>query len=98
MPNPYVATSLFEPSNPYLVGRGERRILFMNLPPQCTIRIYTVTGDLVQTLTHDATVDNGQEPWNLVSRDGMDVAYGVYLFHVDAPGVGTSVGRFALIK
>ena len=98
VPNPYVATSLFEPANPYLVGRGERRILFMNLPPTCTIRIYTVTGDLVQTLTHDAAVDDGQEPWNLVSRDGMDVAYGVYLFHVDAPGVGTTVGRFALIK
>ena len=79
-------------------GRGEREIVFLGLPPQCTIRIYTVTGDLVQTLTHDSTVDDGQEPWNLVSRDGMDVAYGVYLFHVDAPGVGTSVGRFALIK
>ncbi|HEX9951813.1 MAG TPA: hypothetical protein VGB53_08600 [Rubricoccaceae bacterium] len=98
VPNPYVATSLFEAANPYLVGRGEREIVFMGLPPQCTIRIYTVTGDLVQTLTHDSTVDDGQEPWNLVSRDGMDVAYGVYLFHVDAPGVGTSVGRFALIK
>ena len=79
-------------------GLSERRIYFMNLPPQCTIRIYTVTGDLVQTLTHDSTVDDGQEPWNLVSRDGMDVAFGIYLFHVDAPGVGTSVGRFALIK
>lgn len=98
VPNPYVATSLFEPANPYLVGRGERRILFMNLPPECTIRIYTITGDLVQTLTHSAGVDNGQEPWDLVSRDGMQVAYGVYLFHVDAPGVGQTVGRFALIK
>ena len=98
VPNPYVATSLFEPANPYLVGRGERRILFMGLPPTCTIRIYTITGALVQTLSHDTAVDNGQEPWNLVSRDGMDVAYGVYIFHVDAPGVGESVGRFALIK
>ena len=52
----------------------------------------------MQTLTHDAAVDDGQEPWNLVSRDGMDVAYGVYIFHVDAPGVGETVGRFALIK
>jgi hypothetical protein len=98
VPNPYVATSLFEPANPYIVGRGERRILFMGLPPECTIRIYTVTGDLVQTITHSAAVDDGQEPWDLVSRDGMDVAYGVYLFHVDAPGVGETVGRFALIK
>jgi hypothetical protein len=93
-----VATSRFEPANPYLVGRGERRIYFMNLPPECTIRIYTLTGELVQTLTHSSALDDGQEPWDLTSRDGMDVAYGVYLFHVDAPGVGESVGRFALIK
>jgi hypothetical protein len=98
VPNPYVATSRFEPANPYLVGRGERRIYFMNLPPECTIRIYTLTGELVQTLTHSSALDDGQEPWDLTSRDGMDVAYGVYLFHVDAPGVGESVGRFALIK
>ena len=98
VPNPYVAQSTFEPANPFITGRGERRIYFMNLPPQCTIRIYTITGELVQTLTHDSTVDDGQEPWDLTSRDGMDVAFGVYLFHVDAPGVGETVGRFALIK
>jgi hypothetical protein len=98
VPNPYVATSLFEPSNPYLVGRGERRVYFVNLPPQCTIRIYTITGDLVQTIEHNGGVENGQAPWDLTSRDGMDVAYGVYLFHVEAPGVGQTVGRLALIK
>ena len=26
------------------------------------------------------------------------VAYGIYLYHVDAPGVGQHVGRFAVIK
>ena len=98
VPNPYVATSRFEPANTYLVGRGERRVLFMNLPPQCTIRIYTITGDLVQTLSHDNPVDDGQEAWDLTSRDGMDVSYGVYLYHIDAPGVGETVGRLALIK
>ena len=98
VPNPYVATSSFEPASTYTVGRGERRIYFMNLPPTCTIRIYTITGALVQTIEHDSSVDDGQEPWDLTSRDGMDVAFGVYLFHIDAPGVGSSVGRFALIK
>lgn len=98
VPNPYVGQSRFEPSNTYLTGRGERRILFMNLPPQCTIRIYTLTGELVQTLRHDSTVEDGQMPWDLVSRDGMDIAYGIYLFHIDAPGVGETTGRFAVIK
>jgi hypothetical protein len=98
VPNPYVATSTFEPANPYLVGRGERRIYFMGLPPACTIRIYTITGDLVRVLSHSAPIDDGQEAWDLTSTDGMDVAFGVYIFHVEAPGVGESVGRFALIK
>ncbi len=98
VPNPYVATSTFEPSNAFRAGRGERRLFFMNLPPECTIRIYTTTGQLVQTLYHDSTGDDGQESWDLVTRDGMNIAYGIYLFHVDAPGIGEKIGRFAVIK
>ena len=98
VPNPYVASSAFEPSNPYLNGRGERRLMFMGLPAQCTVRIYTIAGDLVQTLRKDDGVDNGQLAWDLTTRDGMNIAYGIYLYHVDAPGVGQHVGRFAVIK
>ncbi|MCX7905954.1 MAG: hypothetical protein N2561_00235 [Bacteroidetes bacterium] len=98
VPNPYVATSLFEPPNPYKAGRGERRLYFRNLPPECTIRIYTITGHLVQTLYHKSDLDNGQLAWDLTNKDGMNIAYGVYIFHVEAPGIGEYVGRFAVIK
>ncbi len=97
VPNPYVGAASWEPATTS-VGRGNRLVNFIHLPKQCTIRIYTISGHLVQTLTHDGTDDNGQEPWNLVSRDGMDIAFGVYVFHVDAPGVGTYIGKFAVIK
>jgi hypothetical protein len=36
--------------------------------------------------------------WDLVSKDGMDIAYGIYVFHVDAPGIGEKIGKFAVIK
>ena len=98
VPNPYVGAASWEPPNLFRSGRGERRIYFVNLPAKCTIRIFTVRGYLVQTLFHDATVDNGQEPWNLVSKDGMDISYGVYIYHVDAPGIGEKIDRFAIIK
>ena len=98
VPNPYVATSAFEPANPFRAGRGERRIWFMNLPQECTIRIYTITGSLVQTLEHASTRDDGQLSWDLISRDGMNIAFGVYIYHVTAPGVGEHVDRFAVIK
>lgn len=98
VPNPYVATSTFEPPNTYRAGRGERRIYFMNLPSECTIRIYTITGRLVQTLEHRSSIDDGQLAWDLVTKDGMNAAYGIYIYHVDAPGIGEHVDRFAVIK
>jgi hypothetical protein len=97
VPNPYAGAATWEPATTS-VGRGERRIFFTHLPATCTIRIYTIAGRLVQTLEHVAGIDDGQEAWNLVSRDGMDIAYGVYVFHVDAPGLGTTVGKFAVLK
>jgi hypothetical protein len=97
VPNPYAGAASWEPATTS-VGRGERRIFFTHLPHTCTIRIYTIAGRLVQTLEHNSTISDGQEGWNLVSRDGMDIAYGVYVFHVDAPGVGTTVGKFAVLK
>ena len=98
VPNPYVGAASWEPANLFRAGRGERRIFFVHLPVQCTIRIYTVSGNHIKTIEHDATIDNGQEPWNLVSKDGMDISYGLYIFHVDAKGIGEKIGKFAVIK
>jgi hypothetical protein len=106
VPNPYVAAASWEdpPLSTGLVGRGEREIHFINLPQRCTIRIYTMSGYLVDTVRHDSSLATGdgtlmgEEPWNLVSRDGMDIAYGVYIYHVHAPGVGEHIGKFAVIK
>ena len=98
VPNPYLASASWEAKSPFRTGRGERKIYFTNLPPVCTIRIYTIRGYLVQTIEHRADIEIGQESWNLLSKDGQDIAYGVYIFHVDAPGVGQKIGKFAIIK
>ena len=98
VPNPYVGAASWEPQNLFRTGRGERRIQFINLPAKCMIRIYTVSGNLVKTLRQDAEIDNGQLPWDLVSKDGMDISYGIYIYHVDAPGIGEKIGKFAVVK
>jgi hypothetical protein len=98
VPNPYVVTASWEPRSPFRFGRGERRIYFVNLPARCTIRIYTLRGYLVDTIEHVGAMDDGAEPWDLTSKDGQDIAFGVYIYHVDAPGIGTKVGKFAVIK
>ncbi len=98
VPDPYVASASWERPLFNASGRGERRIDFVNLPPQCTIRIFNMAGKLVQVLEHDSPLSDGSESWDLVSKDGLTVAFGVYIFHVEAPGVGEYVGKFTLIK
>jgi len=98
VPNPYVGAAIWESKNPFSDGRGIREIHFTHLPMNCTIRIYTVDGELVKTIEHNSTFNNGTESWNMLSSDNLDIAYGVYVFHVDAPGIGEKIGRFAVIK
>ncbi len=98
VPNPYVVSAVWEPQNPYTTGRGTREIHFIHLPEKCTIRIYAVDGTLVRTLEHEDHISDGTEPWDLMSKDNMEVAYGIYVYHVDAPGIGEHVGRLLLIK
>ncbi|MCB2211660.1 hypothetical protein KQI52_06060 [bacterium] len=98
VPNPYVVAAEWEPRVNFTSGRGPRKIDFIHLPKECTIRIYTMSGYLVDTIYHNEPMENGAESWNMVSKDGMDIAYGIYLYHVDAPGVGEHIGKFAVIK
>ena len=98
VPNPYVVTASWEPEHLYATGRGQRKIDFINLPPECTIKIFTLSGKFVDALEHNSEVWNGAESWDLLSRDGLDIAYGLYIYHLDAPGIGEHIGKFAVIK
>jgi hypothetical protein len=98
VPNPYVVSAVWEPRNPYSTGRGPRAIQFVNLPQECTIRIFSVDGTLVRQLEHSSALNSGAETWDLMSKDNMSISYGVYVYHVDAPGVGQHIGKIFLIK
>ena len=52
----------------------------------------------MKTLTKDSGPADGSLTWDLVTDDGMDLAYGLYVYHVDAPGIGEHIGKFAVIK
>jgi hypothetical protein len=108
VPNPYVVTSgAFERQNPFSTGRGETIIQFTGVPPECTIRIFTVSGRLVRTLERRAGSNDGLTPsdllngvveWDLQGEGRLAVSYGVYLYHLDAPGIGERTGTFAIVK
>ena len=73
-----------------LRGSGEElRLEFVNIPSKCTIRIYTLAADLVQTIEHND--GSGDEAWGSralgdyqVNRFLQYVAPGIYLFQVES--------------
>ncbi len=96
-PNPYIGAASWErASNSF--GRGERKINFMKLPKECTIRIFNVRGELIKTIVHDGAFNEGSASWDLLTDNNEDVAYGVYFYHVEAPGIGEFKSKFAVIK
>lgn len=99
VPDPYIAVNTLERKiRNEDEGRGERRIDFVNLPEKCTISIFTVSGKLVRKLEHNGINGYSREAWDLRTRDGLEVAYGVYYWVVDAPGIGKKSGKLGIIK
>ncbi|HUV35376.1 MAG TPA: hypothetical protein VMX58_00370 [Patescibacteria group bacterium] len=102
VPNPVTNDNLdpwrMNPNNSDLTGV---KVEFRNLP-RCmsTVRIYTVSGDLVQSLHHDGSNGDGTLAWDLLTRNGQDIGSGLYLFAVD-PDDGRfprMVGKFVVIR
>jgi hypothetical protein len=100
VPNPYVVSNSWEPLNPYSNGRGPRELHFTHLPPRCTIRIFNIRGQLVRELEHDNSDDiwDGTLVWDMMTKDRLDIAYGIYIYHIDAGDAGEKIGKFAVIK
>ena len=60
-----------------------------------TVRIFNLAGDLVRTLEKTDGTTSILE-WDLQTRNRLPVGSGVYVYHVDAPGVGNTFGRIAV--
>ena len=88
--------------NPFVIGEGfsrpgeQDRIQFVNIPNPCTIRIYTVRGDLVRTL-EVGSGDGAIVSWDQVTDYGQFVESGVYIYHVEFNG-NTKIGKFAIVR
>ncbi len=99
VPNPYIATNKMETSvlNEFLNQR--RRIMFTHIPSQCTIKIFTVSGVFIDEIEVNNTSDNGTAHWDLKSREDLEVAAGMYIYHVKSNLTGDEkMGKFAIIK
>ncbi len=97
VPNPWRGSAEWDltPSNADPTGS---HIDFAGLPAKpCDVRIFTLAGDLVQTLQHDGSSGRGTVSWNMISRNGQDIVSGMYLYAVTCGGE-TQVGRFTIIR
>ena len=95
VPNPYMAGSLWEAENGSFVREPVRQIQFTNLPQECEINIFTLSGDLIKSLEHSAA--HGTETWDMRAEGGREIVSGIYLYQVKSAG-NEYFNRFAVIK
>jgi hypothetical protein len=108
VPNPYVVRSEFDQIDNNRAGTA--RLLFAGVPESGIVRIYTVSGQLVQEITWTrADLENigngnavGDLPWNLRSREGLDVGSGLYIYVLQSGQSESNRlqtrGKFAIIR
>jgi hypothetical protein len=92
VPDPYLATSQYD------LSPSTKQLMFVNMPPVGTIRIYTLTGVLVDIVNHDDITGGGRAVWNLRNRNNQFIASGVYFFHVVTPEGDEHVGKFTVVN
>jgi hypothetical protein len=101
VPNPYLAYSDYETSS------FDNTVKITNLPAQCDITIYSLDGRFIRSYTRNEVGKPNSPPrtmppvavnqiipdleWNLKNFAGIPIASGVYLIHIDAPGLGERV-------
>jgi hypothetical protein len=92
VPDPYYVTNSLEQSS------NSKKLRFVNLPSQAIVRIYTVSGILVQVITLNDATGGGEAEWNLRNRNNQFVASGVYFYQVEAPDGKSKTGRFTVVN
>ncbi|HHB79928.1 MAG TPA: hypothetical protein ENK85_11905, partial [Saprospiraceae bacterium] len=96
VPNPYYGYSYYERS------QFTNIVKISNLPAKCTVTIYSLDGKFIRKFDRDEApsvdVETGLTrqitpdiEWDLKNASGIPVASGVYLIHIDAPGLGERV-------
>jgi hypothetical protein len=84
--------------NPWRADGPKRTVLFTGLPRRATIKIFDVTGNLVQTIEHEDEVTGTQE-WDLISRTRNQIVAGIYYYRVEDHATGAvQFGKLMVIR
>ncbi len=80
---------------PFKPSRGDDDITFTNISPICTIKIYTLNGELVRTINH--TSGKTSYSWDVTNGKGDKLGSGVYLYLIDSKG-SKKKGKLIVIR
>jgi hypothetical protein len=83
VPNPYYAYSTYE-TTPI-----DSRVKITNLPETCEINIFNMNGGLVKTIQKDNALT--YVDWTLKNYQEIPIASGMYIVHINVPGVGEKI-------
>ncbi|MBN1997570.1 hypothetical protein JW935_08465, partial [candidate division KSB1 bacterium] len=75
---------------------GSDRLAFYGLPPECTIKIYTERGDLIETIEH--TDGSGDELWHSLTSSRQIVVSGLYIAYFETPEGESTFRKFVIIR
>jgi hypothetical protein len=111
VPNPYVVTNTMEGAVANWDRNQRRQIMFTHIPAQSKIRIFSVSGVLIDEIYVDNSIEsnvnawdknseaNGTVHWDLRSKEGLEIAAGYYIYHIESKVTGdVKIGKFAVIK
>jgi len=87
-PNPYKITGL----NDIRSDASSHNIDFLNLPEAYTLTIVDVSGQIIFQVTEGAGT-NGKYTWDLFSKDGPEIASGLYIYHLQYGGGACTTGE-----
>lgn len=73
-------------------------LLFINLPPEVWIRIYTENGDLVKEQYFAEAVKNGLWFWDMISKNQQVINTGIYIAMFETPGGEIGYQKFVVVR
>jgi hypothetical protein len=106
-PNPYRFDGNYRSQGLESHGRDNdfvdrvRQVHFNNLPHKCTIRMFTLDGDLIREIDHDKPPDDPtshHDTFSLINRNGMLIVTGLYYWTVESPDGKVQIGKLAVIQ
>lgn len=72
--------------------------MFTHIPAQCEINIFSASGIHVDEIIVENQPSDGSVHWDLISKEGLDVAAGIYIYMVETDTGEAHHGKFAVIK